>query len=88
MQVTDVRLRLADPKDSAKAYGSFTLDNDFVVCGIRVLTNKEGQLFVGFPCRKNTNGEFKDICFPMDSGIRQDITAVVISEYEKICEEQ
>ena len=29
MQVTDVRLRLADPKDSAKAYGSFTLDNDF-----------------------------------------------------------
>jgi len=88
MQVTDVRLRLADSKDSAKAYGSFTLENDFVVCGIRVLENKEGQLFVGFPCKKNANGEYKDICFPMDSGLRQDITAVVLSEYEKICEVQ
>ena len=87
MQVTDVRLRRAEPTDSAKAYGSFTLDNDFVVCGIRVLANKEGQLFVGFPCRKNSQGEFKDICFPMDSGLRQDITAEVLSEYEKICEE-
>ncbi len=88
MQVTDVRLYLADPKDPAKAYGSFTLDNDFVVSGIRVLTNKDGHLFVGYPCRKNSKGEFKDICFPMDMGLRQDIAAVVLSEYEKICETQ
>ena len=84
MQVTDVRLKLAEPSDSAKAYGSFTLDNDFVVCGIRVVTNKEGRLFVGFPCRQNSKGEYKDVCFPMDAGLRQDITAVVLSEYEKL----
>ena len=86
MQVTEVRLKLSDPKDYAKAYGSFTLDNDFVVRGIRVLENKEGSLFVGFPSRENAKGEYMDICFPMNSTLRQDITAVVISEYEKLCE--
>ena len=84
MQVTDVRLRLADPKDSAKAYGSFTLDNDFVVCGIRVLTNKEGQLFVGFPSKQNGKGEYKDVCFPMASSLREDINISVLAEYEKL----
>lgn len=52
MQVTEVRLMKADPTDSCKAYGSITLDGDFVVCGIRVLEKKDtGQLFVGFPSK-------------------------------------
>ena len=84
MQVTEVRLKKADPSESAKAYGSITFDHDFVVCGIRVLENKKGELFVGFPSRQNQKGEYKDICFPMDLALRQDITMQVLSEYENI----
>lgn len=63
MQVTEVRLMKADPTDSCKAYGSITLDGDFVVCGIRVLEKKDtGQLFVGFPSKQNSKGEYKDVC--------------------------
>lgn len=85
MQVTEVRLMKADPTDSYKAYGSITLDGDFVVCGIRVLEKKDtGQLFVGFPSKQNSKGEYKDVCFPMARTLREDITVQVLAEYEKL----
>lgn len=85
MQVTEVRLKKSDSTDSCKAYGSITLDGDFVVCGIRVLERKDdGQLFVGFPSRENQKGEYKDICFPMAQTLREDITIQVLLEYEKL----
>lgn len=83
MQVTEVRLNKAAPDDSCLAYGSITFDGDFVVSGIRVLKTKTGDLFVGFPSRKNSKGEYKDICFPMKKGLREDISVEVLSEYEK-----
>ena len=85
MQITEVRLKKADPTDSCKAYGSITLDGDFVVCGIRVLERKDtGQLFVGFPSKQNGHGEYKDVCFPMASSLREDINISVLAEYEKL----
>lgn len=84
MQVTEVRLKKAPAEDNSLAYGSVTFDGDFVVCGIRVIRNKEGNLFVGFPCRQNQKGEYKDICFPMTSALREDISVAVLSEYEKL----
>ena len=53
MQVTEVRLTKAPDSDSCLAYGSITFDGDFVVCGIRVLKTKEGNLFVGYPSKQN-----------------------------------
>ena len=85
MQITEVRLMKADPTDSCKAYGSITLDGDFVVCGIRVLEKKDtGKLFVGFPSKQNSKGEYKDVCFPMARTLREDITVQVLAEYEKL----
>lgn len=85
MQITEVRLKKADSTDSCKAYGSITLDGDFVVCGIRVLERKDtGQLFVGFPSKQNGKGEYKDVCFPMASSLREDINISVLAEYEKL----
>lgn len=85
MQITEVRLKKADSTDSCKAYGSITLDGDFVVCGIRVLERKDtGQLFVGFPSKQNGKGEYKDVCFPMASSLREDINIQVLAEYEKL----
>ena len=84
MQVTEVRLTKAPIEDSCLAYGSITLDGDFVVCGIRVLKTKEGNQFVGFPSRQNSRGEYKDVCFPMDRGLREDINLKVLEEYVKL----
>lgn len=84
MQVTEVRLIKAPETDSCLAYGSITFDNDFVVCGIRVLKNKEGGLFVGYPSKQNSKGEYKDVCFPMAKSLREDIHLRVLSEYERL----
>ena len=85
MQVTEVRLTKAPGEDNCLAYGSVTFDGDFVICGIRVLqNNKNGDLFVGFPSRKNQKGEYKDICFPMTADLRENISVAVIAEYEKL----
>lgn len=84
MQVTEVRLTKASSEDSCLAYGSITLDGDFVVCGIRVLKTKEGNYFVGYPSRQNNRGEYKDVCFPMDRGLREDISIRVLDEYERL----
>ena len=85
MQVTEVRLTKANTEDNCLAYGSVTFDGDFVICGIRVLqNNKNGDLFVGFPSRKNQKGEYKDICFPMTADLRENISVTVIAEYEKL----
>ena len=43
-----------------------------------------GNLFVGFPSKKNSKGEYKDICFPMNRDLREDISVAVLAEYEKI----
>lgn len=85
MQVTEVRLSKAPAEDSCVAYGSVTFDGDFVVCGIRVIKNKkDGNLFVGFPSRQNQKGEYKDVCFPMTSDLRENITMAVMEEYQKL----
>ena len=84
MQVTEVRLTKAPDSARCLAYGSITFDGDFVVCGIRVLKTKEGNLFVGYPSKQNNKGEYKDICFPMARSLREDISVRVISEYEKL----
>ena len=85
MQVTEVRLKKAPDEDACLAYGSVTFDGDFVVCGIRVMENKkDGSRFVAYPSRKNNRGEFKDICFPMTSALRENISIEVLAEYEKM----
>ena len=84
MQVTEVRLTKAPSEDSCLAYGSFTLDGDFVVCGIRVLKTKDGNLFVSYPSKQNSRGEYKDVCFPMARALREDISLRVLEEYEKL----
>ena len=45
MQVTEVRLTKASSEDACLAYGSITLDGDFVVSGIRIVESKEGRPF-------------------------------------------
>lgn len=47
MQVTEVRLTKAPREDSCLAYGSFTLDGDFVVCGIKGIKDQGWKSFCG-----------------------------------------
>lgn len=79
-----VRLTRKTGDERQLAYGSITLDDAFVVGGIRVIRANSGELFVAYPSTKNQKGEYKDICYPMSRSLREDIHTKVIAAYEAL----
>lgn len=63
-----------------KAMASITIDDCFVVKGIKIIEGKNG-LFMGMPTYKTAKGEYKDICFPISKEARQQITDAILKEY-------
>jgi len=70
-----------------KAAASLTLDGVFVVRNVRLVKGSKG-LFVSMPSHKNAAGEFKDICFPINSTTRAQIQSEVLAAYEQALQEQ
>jgi stage V sporulation protein G len=81
MEITEVRFTLRN-EDRLKAYASITLDDCFVVRGIRVIAGNDG-LFVAMPSRKSQDGRHLDIAHPIKSETREYITKRIIEEYQK-----
>ncbi len=81
MQITDVRVRKVTKEGKMKAIVSITLDNEFVVHDIKVIEGEKG-LFIAMPSRKATDGEYRDIAHPINSGTRDMIQSVVLEKYE------
>ena len=64
MQISEVRLKKREGDSRFLASGSITFEGQFVVSGIKVMRSNEGHLFVAYPSWKNSDGEYKDVCFP------------------------
>ena len=79
MNITEVRIT---PLENSKtlAMASITIDNDFVVTGLRILNGQNG-LWVAMPSRKGNNDEYHDIVFPVTREARQTIQEKVLSVY-------
>jgi stage V sporulation protein G len=82
MQVTEVRIRLAD-EAFVKAYASICFDDCFLVHDIRVIKAPAG-LFISFPNRTKSEGGQRDIAFPVNAETRNMIEQAVLAEYEKV----
>ena len=72
---------IIDGDRKLKAYATVTLDNQFVINGVKVLENKNGSIFVSMPQIKNSEGNYQDICYPKNSDLRNSIAESVIGEY-------
>ena len=86
MKITDVRVRICDPNEKQtrlKGLASITFDDIFVVHNIKIIENTKG-LFIGMPSIKDANGEFKDICHPLNTQLRNEISTAIIQKYEEI----
>jgi stage V sporulation protein G len=82
MQVTEVRIRLAD-EAFVKAYASICFDDCFLVHDIRVIKGPTG-LFISFPHRTKSEGGQRNIAFPVNAETRNMIEQAVLAEYEKV----
>lgn len=84
----NIEVRLRKGKfGNVKAYGSIVIDEAFVVSGIRVLEGKDGKVFVGFPSRLRSNGNYEDIAFPVSKEAYNNITASILKKYEELVSE-
>ena len=89
MDITDVRMNLVNKEGSSiKAIGSFSLDGEFAVRGVRVMEDKNGRNFVAFPSREKSNGEYEDIDFPLSKEFYHKVTDAIIEEYNHVAEKK
>ena len=81
MQITDIRIRGIAKEGRMKAVVSITIDDEFVVHDIKVIEGEKG-LFIAMPSRKASDGEYRDIAHPINSGTRDHIQSITLDKYE------
>jgi stage V sporulation protein G len=81
MDITKVTLRPV-AMNKVCAIASVVIDDQFVIHDLRVVNGDKG-LFVAMPSRKLPNGEFRDICHPINTDARNMIQSAVLVQFEE-----
>ena len=79
MKITEVRITPFE-LDNLKAFASITLEDSFVVDGLKVLERKEG-LFVAMPSKKVNQGKYIRTAFPIKKELEEQIYEAVLNAY-------
>jgi len=78
----DVRVYPIDePKGNTLAFANISMDGLVAIRNLRVVTGENGD-FVSMPQSKDKDDNFHDIAFPLTKELRDEITAVVLDEYQ------
>ena len=83
MNITDVRVRKVAKEGKMKAVVSITMNYEFVVHDIKLIEGEKG-LFIAMPSRKATDGEYRDIAHPINSGTRDRIQTIILEKYQEV----
>jgi stage V sporulation protein G len=81
MEITEIRISLRND-NKLKAFASITLDNRFVIRGLKIIEGAKG-VFVAMPSRKRPDGTFQDIAHPINNETRAWMEQKVIAAYQK-----
>lgn len=89
MEITDVKIFKARQRGSVLAYANVILDNQFIIRGVTLLETQKGR-FISMPSRRLRNGErhFRDVCHPLNSDIRTELTEKIFSAYDELIESE
>src|SRR5512136_2391831 len=79
MDITKVTLRPV-AMNKVCAIASIVIDDSFVIHDLRVVNGEKG-LFVAMPSRKLPNGDFRDICHPINTESRTEIQRAVLEQF-------
>jgi len=81
MEITEIRISLRDD-NKLKAFASITLDNCFVIRGLKVIEGAKG-IFVAMPSRKRPDGTYQDVAHPINNETRDWMEERVVAEYHR-----
>jgi stage V sporulation protein G len=82
MEITSVSIKKMEGEGTLKAMASITIDDEFVVTGIKVIEGAKG-VFVSMPSRKGNDGEYHDIAFHCKAESRTKVVDAVMEAYNK-----
>lgn len=87
MNITDVKIFKAKTRGPVLAYANVILDNKFIIRGITLVETEKGR-FISMPSRRLRNGErhYRDMCHPLNSDVREELTQAVFNAYEEFIE--
>ena len=81
MKITAVQMnKVKNSESTLKAFANITIDDEFVVKGLKVVEGKKGT-FVSMPCTQGEDGKYYDDAFPITKECRDYIEDVVLEEY-------
>lgn len=83
MKLTKISIKKIEGKEKLIGIADVVIDGCFAIHGIKIVDGKQG-MFLSFPSKKLPNGEFVDICHPINQEIRDMFTAEVIKEYNAL----
>ena len=79
VNLTEIRInKINNPKGKIKAFASITLNNSFVIKNIKIIDGSNG-LFVGWPSKRNEEGRYRKIIFPVKD--KRKIDNIIIKKY-------
>jgi stage V sporulation protein G len=80
VEITEVRVVLKS-ETKLKAFASITLDDCFVIRGLKIISGAQGY-FVSMPSRRRKNGSFQDLAHPINNEMRKKIEDSVLDAFE------
>ena len=84
MKITKVKLRNKERENSRmKAIATVTLDDAFVVTGIRILQGDD-KMFLAMPSRQVSEGVYDDCAHPANQETRKMFEDVIFDVYEQM----
>jgi stage V sporulation protein G len=81
LNITDVRITKIEGDDKLRAFAALVIDDCFLVGDLRVVEGEDGY-FVAMPSRRKRDGSFKDIAYPLNNLLREEIEERVLLAYE------
>lgn len=89
MEITDVKIFRAKKRGPVLAYANVILDNRFIIRGITLLETEKTGRFISMPSRllrNNDKKSFRDVCHPLNSNVRDELTETIFAAYDNFIE--
>lgn len=80
IEITEVKMTKVFNIARLKAIASITINNCFIVNGIKLMESEKG-FYIAMPNKRTPSGEFKDIAHPINAETRELIQRAIIEKY-------
>lgn len=81
----DVHVRPVAPMGNLLAFGNVIIDDCFKIDGFRICSGEKG-LYVNMPSTQDSQGKWRDVCWPVTADFRRQLNDALIGGYSTAIE--